>query len=208
MVGINMNDSTFEEALAFGFTFPRINMPIAEITMALWFPLNATQLKSVVAEYKDYFFSFHSNFTAAAQVRTDAFYALDSWNLAMNTSAHGVPTYFYVLDHVLSYTPEWIPPEQIGCSHTFELPFIFGIPCFFSCTVLNSTFSDEELSLVREMQSNWVNFAREGQPNSQWPAFTNSSSSVQILSLQSRVVSNFHELWKVDFWNDFGYLFQ
>jgi para-nitrobenzyl esterase len=94
-----------------------------------------------------------------------------------HSSAHA--TYLYLFDHVEPGTEQW------GAFHTSEVPYAF-------VTLDHSTqrtFTDKDRAVGRQVSSYWLNFVKNGNPNSptlpKWAVFDPQAPAFMVLSATS-----------------------
>ena len=109
------------------------------------------------------------DYDAASQLLGDMLFGGPAYFAAQKRNDDGLDTYLYFFNRA-------VPSERqtLGATHALEIPYIFG--AFFP--FVERTEWDETLSEI--MISDWVNFAKTGLPNQNWPKFTSSEQIAKI----------------------------
>jgi len=129
----------------------------------------------VIDYYSQFFHPLEDGRIPMSQVITDYLFRCSSEVYGTEIIKRGGKAWVYQFDHV--YSSAFLFPmfglpdicENVTC-HAAEIPFVFNntVPS------LNATFTDEEITLVKRMDSYWTSFVRTGNPNTNgdqlfWP---------------------------------------
>jgi para-nitrobenzyl esterase len=117
-------------------------------------------------------------------VLTDATFACSAANTYRQTSGAGMPTYAYEFNDP---SPPFYVDDKLasplGAYHSSEIQYVLGTQPYTGVPLRG--MSPAQVTLARQMQTYWANFARTGNPNSPglpvWPAYR--PNSKQIMSL-------------------------
>lgn len=121
--------------------------------------------------------SYNDNvWQALGAIGTDAAFACNALTQAQTLARHNVPVYAYEFadrNAPVTLLPTRPDPAKIelGASHAFELPYIFGSESLFRARGA----SEEQVELSQTMIRYWTRFAKNGDPNGdddlRWPEF-------------------------------------
>jgi para-nitrobenzyl esterase len=150
------------------------------------YPLDhyATPFEAFTASYSDGFFSCPTRWQTRALSRY-------------------TPTWSYQFDYpdapfILPWT------EDLGAYHAAEIQYVFGR----RMSLFDRDFDEREGPLVASMMGYWVQFARDGDPNTAglgpWPAYDESDQTL-IFDLENRVATGVHRE-ACRFWEELPYL--
>jgi para-nitrobenzyl esterase len=170
----------------------------ANIAQALGVP--DTRATAIANEYP--LSAYPNPVVAFSLLVSDASFACPALQVDRWTAVRGVPTYAYQFND--DNAPlNLLPPDQqhLGLStHGTELPYLFDQPnAPFPVT---GTLTPGQQALAAAMRTDWVSFARTGNPSSQalpWPSF-NGTRVLSLVPLQSQVTTDFAAAHHCAFW--------
>ena len=146
-------------------------------------------------------------FSAVAQMITDADFLCPSHTRLTRAVQKDTPVWSYVWGQAptcpwYSVIPASVVPDIFGAAHTAEIPFVFANvdgnpPPNGTCN-----FTSAEKSLSREFVSFWTSMAANGEPGSEWPAFsTNASLGLNVENGSSAVTHGVVDYSVCSFWS-------
>jgi para-nitrobenzyl esterase len=92
---------------------------------------------------------------------------------------------------VWEYQFNWATPAMggmLGACHAIELPFLFGLAADPRLTGFLG--EDPPVGLAEAMQDAWLNFARTGDPGSDWPRYDLDHRTVRTFDAESSTVED------------------
>jgi para-nitrobenzyl esterase len=118
---------------------------------------------------------------AARDVMRDSIFAWPTWAWATLQSRNGKNKAFvYYFDHRTAASPG-------GANHADEIRYVFGT--LDTPGITGGSLGPEDKALSERIQSYWINFARNGDPNgqglSEWPAFEEKDQQVMYFDGES-----------------------
>ena len=140
-----------------GTLFEKVLTPVvtdADYTAEMMAPF-AAQTQAVLGRYPSS--SFPTPGDAAAAVYGDNVFTCDTRRIARALAAAGVPVWRYHFEHL----PEMPLFGGVGVHHAAELAFVFE----------NRFMAAAELPLAEQIETWWTNFAKTGDPGSDWPSY-------------------------------------
>lgn len=201
IMGFNKND-TNGILLTFLYNF-QIPSPYtreeAFRVMKNWIGFDDAQLAQIQSEYALEFAAYPSNFTLLSLIFTDALMKHLVVLQADFFAHYGVPAYIYRFDYMPSYANfSFFPPTllgELGVAHQFELPFVFGEECLFTCDIplFHGHFSALDRQVQDKVQGYWTQFAKTGNPNDpsnpnvKWPTWDASDRPPMMLLTAKQV---------------------
>ncbi|XP_055951427.1 acetylcholinesterase-like [Argiope bruennichi] len=89
----------------------------------------------------------------------------------------GNDVYYYNFVHRYNSSPfaPWM-----GVTHFSELQFVFGLPFLYT-----SYYTEEERKLSRQIISYWTNFVKYGQPDPEWPTYTEDNPIYKVIGSEN-----------------------
>lgn len=144
----------------------------------------AEYLQSITPLYPKY----PSSATILSMI-TDVIFELPANEIAASQSAFA-STYYYRFD----WSSFVIRLVKLGSCHGMELPFVFN--SFHSSQgklVLKASRNKKALQLSEKIQSAWINFARNGNPNGEdnfWPPYQQKTRNTMIFNNTPSLVSD------------------
>ena len=146
---------------------------------------------------RDFALSLDDNYYDAA---TDfwgfLFFGAPSYFVAKQHSLSGNPTYLYQFDKKPN-----IPNDYLGATHALELGYLFNKGGLFG---IEGSFDDSDIELAQKMRADWINFAKNGSPNSA-ERFDHISSNARIYdsSIEDKKIehSDFYKSYS-NFWEN------
>ncbi|CAG0883391.1 unnamed protein product [Cyprideis torosa] len=116
-----------------------------------------------------------------------------TYNMAQMMVAHGIPTWFYSFEYagehsLFSFLFTEDLPFAGGVGHGDELIYQFGIP-----VLLNA----DDFNFAKSFIQLWVNFARDGNPSSDWPQLTASGEEYMVIDSPMSVRNGFRNTFTV-----------
>jgi len=144
------------------------------------------------------------NFTALSTFFTDALMQVPGLAFARKMKTCGIPVNFWIFDYKVSFAPPFLQQAQFGVGHGEELTFMFGNPCWLTCSVppFRGTFTADDLFFVNEMQSAWGSFVKGSKMWDYFPFIKLFSKAGTPLN-EGIVSKNSHE----SFWRQFPWFF-
>ncbi|KAK3683175.1 hypothetical protein LTR37_020488 [Vermiconidia calcicola] len=119
-------------------------------------------------------------FSALVQMATEANFWCPAYQGLNKAVSNGIPVWTYrwgqapTCPWYTSFPPSVLP--VFGAAHTAEIPFVFNNIESHPLVWPNCSFTNNEVSLSREMVDFWTSMAASGTPGDSWPRFTTESS--------------------------------
>lgn len=133
---------------------------------------------------------------SARDIMRDSIFAWPTWAWATLQSRNGKSKAFvYYFDHRTAASPA-------GANHADEIRYVFGT--LDTQGIIGGSKGPEDQALSERIQSYWINFARNGDPNGQglpeWPAFEEKDQQAMYFDGESgaRKVPNLDKLTAFD----------
>lgn len=172
IIGGTRNEGTITVDLIFGDDFSDALYPT--YTLALYTPLvGALEANRVIKEYRPD--QYESPYWCLSASFGDFNILCSSAYFATLLIQKGTPVYLYVFSYPPSSNGFYPTPDPLGAYHAAEIPFIWH-------TFFNFTTSEDVLS--SQIQTAWLNFAKDHTPGSisglNWPVWGSESEFVSF----------------------------
>ena len=144
-------------------------------------------------------------FYALVQVQTESNFWCPAYQGLTKATENGIPAWTYRWGQ--APTCPWytsIPPSVLpifGASHTAEIPFVFNNIESHPLVYPNCSFTDNEISLSKEMVGFWTSMAENGNPGDAWPEFTSDGSGINVVNGSAHVTPGVVDYSVCSFWD-------
>ncbi|KAG1653307.1 Acetylcholinesterase [Nymphon striatum] len=169
IIGTDKNDGAsclpiyFPEYFKTGF--PTIQQ-IVELTKRMYSELSDAQLAAVILRYFGNLNPYHTRYAAieAGYMISDTGFLCPSLYFAQSITKFGGKAFYYQFSHRKSGSTDWI-----GVPHGADMAYVLGVVQEYT------GFTQDEKALSRRMMSQWINFAKTGDPSFggfKWPVYS------------------------------------
>lgn len=136
-------------------------------------------------------------FDSSADYLGDLYFVRDVNKIVKSFASHGKKVYSYEFTHL----PKHLRRPWWKVSHALEIEFVFGGPLVEIPGFLMANFTKDDKIVSANMMKMWGNFAKNGSPGLNWPAFTDAEKSYLDINV-NLTRKRLYPTKRMAFWNE------